>query len=262
MLSSRSAPVQIAMTGIAWLVAVGFALHSLRAAEVPAAVQTNQIAKPIHLDGLQHTYQVTDRIFSGSQPDSDTAFAALTRLGVKTIVSVDGSKPDVDLARRFGLHYIHLPFGYDGVPPQRVAELAKVVAVQPGPFYVHCHHGLHRGPTAVAVMCEADEGWTPEQAVAWLHEVGTSDDYPGLYRSAREFKPPTPEQWAAATDFPEVAHVSSLVDAMVAIDEHVGWLKQSQKAGWKTPPAHPDISPAHEATMLWSCFANSRAPAI
>jgi hypothetical protein len=42
-----------------------------------------------------------------------------------------------------------------------------------------------------------------------------------------------------------------LVDAMVAIDAHFDALKLSQKAGWKTPPGHADISPAHEATLLW-----------
>ncbi|MGH7972134.1 MAG: cytochrome c [Limisphaerales bacterium] len=227
---------------------------TVRAADVRSPSTTNLIAKPIHLAGLRNTFHVTARIYSGSQPDSDAAFEALTKLGVKTIVSVDGSKPDVEGAHKFGLHYVHLPFGYDGVPTNRVADLAKVIQIEPGPFYVHCHHGMHRGPTAVAVMCEADEGWTPEQAVAWLRQVGTSDDYPGLYRSAREFKPPTPAELAAATNFPELAPTSSLVDTMVAIDERSSWLKQSQQAGWKSPPGHPDMSPVHEAMMLWELF--------
>ncbi len=208
-------------------------------------------AKPIKIRSLHNTFRVTPRIFSGSQPDSDAALAALAKLGVKTIVSVDGSKPDVERAHQFGLRYVHLPFGYDGVPANRVAELAKVTTVEPGPFYVHCHHGLHRGPTAVAIICEADEHWRPDQAVAWLREAGTSDDYPGLYRSAREFKAPTAVQVASATNFPEVARTSSLVDTMVTIDDHFSWLKQSQAVGWKTPPGHPDVSPKHEATILW-----------
>ena len=232
------------------VVGICLALHSVGAAGAGATNSTNAIAVPVQIAGLQNTFHVTDRIFSGSQPDTDIAFEALARLGIKTIISVDGSKPDVKGAHKFGLHYVHLPFGYDGVPTNRVAVLAKVLRVKPGPFYVHCHHGMHRGPTAVAVMCEADEGWTSAQAVSWLREAGTSDDYPGLYRSAREFEIPTIQQLAAATDFPEVAQTSSLVDTMVAMDEHFSWLKQSQKAVWKTPPRHSDISPEHEATML------------
>lgn len=206
------------------------------------------------IPGLQNTYQVTDNIYSGSQPDTAEAFAALKRLGIKTIISVDGSKPDVAGAHSFGLHYVHLPFGYDGVPPNRMAELAKVTQVEPGPYYVHCHHGQDRGPTGVAVICEATAGWTPDEAVRWLHEVGTSPDYPGLFRSAREFKMPTPAQLNAATNFPELAQTSTLVDTMVSIDDHFSALKDSQKAGWKTPPDHPDISPDHEAVLLWELF--------
>ena len=38
---------------------------------------------------------------------------------------------------------------------------------------------------------------------------------------------------------------------MVAIDEHFSRLNLSQKANWKTPPGHGDITPEHEAMLLW-----------
>ena len=103
-------------------------------------------------------------------------------------------------------------------------------------------------------MCEASEGWTTNKAIAWLVEAGTARDYPGLYRAAGEFKKPTAAELAAVKSFPEVSQPSTLVDAMVKIDEHFSNLKLTQKAGWKTPPGHADISPAHEATMLWEQF--------
>jgi len=223
-------------------------------ADAPASTATNSIAKSIEIPGTHNAFKVSDRIYSGSQPESDAAFAAIAKLGVKTIVSVDGSMPDVAAAKKHGLRYVHLPIGYDGVPTNRVVELAKLATEVSGPFYVHCHHGLHRGPAAVAVMCEASEGWTTNRAVEWLHAAGTSPDYAGLYRSAADFKQPTADQLAAVKGFPEVTKPSSQVDAMVAIDEHHARLKQVQKAGWKTPPGHADIAPAHEATMLWEQF--------
>lgn len=238
------------------VVAFAFALTeaaTLRAAETSGAT-TNRVAQPIEIPGVHNAFQAAERIYSGSQPEGDEAFAAIARLGVKTIISVDGSKPDVEAAHKYGLRYIHLPYGYDGVPTNRVNELAKAVATEPGPFFVHCHHGKHRGPAAVAVMCLASEGWTSDRAVAWLSEAGTADDYPGLYRAAREFKAPTATQLAAVKELPAVATSSSLVAAMVAIDAHFDALKLAQKAGWKTPPGHADISPAHEATMLWEQF--------
>jgi len=217
--------------------AAGLAPAVLAAGEVP---------------GVHNFLRAGTNIFSGSQPGGDATFAALAKLGVKTIVSVDGAKPDVAAAARHGLRYIHLPVGYDGIPPHRVAELARVVAAAPGPFFVHCHHGKHRGPTAVAVMCLAVGLWTTNQAEAFLREAGTAPDYPGLYRAVREFAPPTPEALAAvSTNFPAVAQTTSVVDAMVALDEHLERLKAVERAGWRSPPTHPDVQPAHEAALLW-----------
>jgi len=224
-----------------------------RADDKPAAT-TNAVAKPIEIAGVHNAFQVTPKVISGSQPEGDAAFAALAKLGVKTIVSVDGGKPDVEGARKHGLKYVHLPIGYDGVPTNRVVELSKVSTELQGPFFVHCHHGKHRGPAAVAVMCEADGSLTSDKAVIFLRQAGTSDDYPGLYRSAREFKKPTSAQLAAVKELPETARTSSIVDAMVIIDEHFDWLKKCQAAGWKTPPGHADISPANESTILWEQF--------
>jgi protein tyrosine phosphatase (PTP) superfamily phosphohydrolase (DUF442 family) len=215
---------------------------------------TNQVAQPIELPGVHNAFRATEKVYSGSQPEGDEAFAAIAKLGIKTIISVDGGKPDVAAAHKHGLRYIHLPYGYDGVPTNRIVELAKVATAEAGPFFVHCHHGKHRGPAAIAVMCEANASWTPSQAEAWLREAGTSTDYPGLYRAAQEFKMPTPAELAAVKELPEIAKSSSLVDAMVAIDAHFDALKLSQKAGWKTPLEHADIAPAHEATLLWEQF--------
>lgn len=215
---------------------------------------TNAVAQSLTIPGIHNAFHASPKIYSGSQPEGDEAFAALAKLGVKTIVSVDGSKPDVEAARKHGLRYIHLPYGYDGIPTNRVLELSKLATEDLGPFFVHCHHGLHRGPAAVAVMCEASEGWSPDKAVAWLGEAGTAKDYPGLYRAAIGYQKPTAAELAAVASFPEVTQPSTLVDAMVKIDEHFSNLKLAQKAGWNTPPGHADISHSHEATMLWEQF--------
>lgn len=224
------------------------------AVESTATSTTNTVAQLLEIPGIHNAFRASPKIYSGSQPEGDAAFAALAKLGVKTIVSVDGSKPDVEAARKHGLRYIHLPYGYDGIPTNRVAELSKLAHEDLGPFFVHCHHGLHRGPAAVAVMCEASEGWSPDQAVAWLGEAGTSKDYPGLYRAAAGYQKPTAAELAAVKTFPEITQPSTVVDAMVKLDEHFSNLKLAQKSGWKTPPGHADLSPAHEATMLWEQF--------
>ena len=199
-------------------------------------VSTNAVAQPLPSTRVHNLFRATTNVFSGNSPDSDAAFAEIARLGVKTIISVDGAKPDAATARKHGLRYIHLPIGYDGVPSNRVVELVKAAQTMTGPIYVHCHHGKHRGPAAVAVICEATAGWTTNQAVTWLQEAGTAADYSGLYKSAMEFRLPEAAALAKIIELPEAAKTSSLVDAMVAIDEEMERLNSAQKNGGKGIP--------------------------
>jgi len=201
-------------------------------------------ATPLTAPALEHAFRVTDRLISGGQPKGDVAFAELARLGVKIIVSVDGAKPDVAAARKHGLRYVHLPIGYDGVPAERVAQLTRAAALPAGRIFVHCHHGKHRGPAAVAMMCQASAGWSPARAEAWLRQAGTAEEYAGLYRAVREFQPPSAAALTRVGELPEVAKTPALVDAMVALDECFDLLKAAQKSGWKA-------TPADAATLLW-----------
>jgi protein tyrosine phosphatase (PTP) superfamily phosphohydrolase (DUF442 family) len=211
-------------------------------------------ADVIQSSNLHNAFAVTPKIFSGGSPDNEAGFAEIAKLGVKTIISVDGGKPDLETAKKYGLKYVHLPFGYDSIPTNRVAELVKAAQALPGPFYVHCHHGQHRGPAAVAVICEATAGWSTNRAVEWLQQAGTAVDYPGLYRSARDFKPPSAAELAAVEHLPELARTSSLIDSMVAIDERMERLGRAQNVGWRSVPGPADIQPSHEATLLWEQF--------
>jgi protein tyrosine phosphatase (PTP) superfamily phosphohydrolase (DUF442 family) len=212
---------------------------------------TNAVGTPLPSIHVHNLFRATTNVFSGSSPSGDSAFAEIARLGVKTLISVDGSRPEVETAHKHGLRYIHLPIGYDGVPTHRVAELARAAQSSAGPIYVHCHHGLHRGPAAVAVICQAIAGWTTNQAVSWLKQAGTATDYPGLYRSAMDFRPPEASALIGIVELPEVARASSLVEAMVTMDAEFDRLKAAQKAGWSKIPNEPDLTPAHPATILW-----------
>lgn len=240
----------------AWLPGIfAVAVWSGMAAEPGWPSGTNSpAATRIEVPGIHNAFRLPGGVFSGSQPEGEAAFAALAGLGIKTLISVDGAKPDVAGAKQHGLRYIHLPVGYDGVPTNRVAGLLKAVQVSPGPVYVHCHHGYHRGPAAAAVICRATQGWTAEQAEAWMREAGTALDYPGLYLSVASLQKPSPREIEAVEDLPEIARTSSIVDAMVTIDELYARLKLCQQAGWKSPPGHPDVSPTHEATLLREQF--------
>ena len=93
---------------------------------------------------LPNAVQIHQKVISGGQPEGEAGFAELARLGIKTVISVDGARPDVATAQSFGLRYVHLPHGYDGIPSERALELAKAVREFDGPIYIHCHHGKQR----------------------------------------------------------------------------------------------------------------------
>jgi protein tyrosine phosphatase (PTP) superfamily phosphohydrolase (DUF442 family) len=225
-----------------------------RVSPPPPAADTDPT--PVAAAGLHNAFRVSPRIYSGSSPDDDAAFAALADLGIKTIITVDGSRPDVEAAHRHGLRYVHLPFGYDGIPHERVVALAKAAATLPGPIYVHCHHGQLRGPAAVAAiqLC-TDPAWDTARAAAWLKTAGTDPRYRGLIGLPQSLVRPTAEELARApADFPEVVAIPDLARLMVDVDGHSDNLKLAKAAGWAVPKDHPDVDPPHEALQLVEAF--------
>lgn len=204
---------------------------------------------------LPNAYQVHGKVISGGLPEGEAGFRELAALGVKTVISVDGAKPEVELARKHGLRYVHLPHGYDGIAESRVHELAKAVRDLPGSIYIHCHHGKHRSPAATAAACVAAGLLEPANAEGVLKAAGTSEGYRGLYRAAREAKRLDAGLLdAMPNDFPETARVPPLAEAMVAIEHVQDHLKQIEAAGWKTPASNPALAPAHEALLLREHF--------
>ena len=229
----------------AWLTAV---IGSVRAAD-----GSTTLAGPVPVETRQAhaVFRIAPRLYSGAQPEGDAAFDELAQMGIRTLVSVDGSRPDVVAARRHGLRYVHLPIGYDGISTHRVTQLVKAVSELPSPLYIHCHHGQHRGPAAVAVMAMAREGWSPDQAVDWMRRAGTSTNYPGLYAAVRQFRCPDSRQVDAAGELLETAAVPARVTAMVEIDARWGRLKEWQRRTWKPVPGDAATTLHQDALQLW-----------
>lgn len=197
---------------------------------------------------IESVHELAPGVFTGPVPHGEEAFRELARRGVRTVISVDGARPDLDGAKRHGLRTVHLPIGYDGIPNNRALELGKALQELPGPVYLHCHHGRHRGPAAAAVACVVAGKIDHRQAVAAMKEMGTGEQYLGLWASARSAKAADPLVLRdLQVDYREIAPVPPLTEAMVALDEAFGNLELSRKEGWTAPRGHPDLDPAHEA---------------
>ncbi|QDT63063.1 protein-tyrosine phosphatase family protein [Calycomorphotria hydatis] len=212
----------------------------------PHRVDAEHVSNPV---------RIHDKVISGGLPESEAAFAELRDLGVKTVISVDGMTPDVVTAKKYGLRYVHLPHGYDGVPEERVKELAKAVHDLEGPIYIHCHHGKHRSPAAATVACVA-AGLIPESAgVPVLELAGTSPHYRGLFQSVREVHPLDEALINELNvEFHETTPIPPMAEAMVAMELTHDHLNKIVAADWRTPEDHPALDPAHEALLMREHF--------
>lgn len=212
---------------------------------------------PARIDAphVPNAIRVHERVISGGLPEDDAAFQELKSLGVKTIISVDGAKPDVALAKKYGMRYVHLPHGYNGISDERALELAKAVRDLDGPIFIHCHHGEHRSPTAAAVACVTNGMVDSSVANKLLKLAGTSEKYLGLYQSAAKARRVDDQSLdRVKADFPEIAKLPPFAEAMVELEHTFDNLKRFSVNDWKRIEEHPDLDAAHEALLLLEHF--------
>jgi len=208
-----------------------------RSADASQAAAANS-AKPIRIssqDGppavtrltgysLENLLQISGRIYSGAQPQSKESFADLAKLGIKTIVSVDGARPNLDMAEKFGIAYVHIPIGYDGISKHAGDSLTRVAREMDGPIYLHCHHGKHRGPAAAAIVSLADGTSDQKAARRILQIAGTGRQYTGLYRVVETFAVPAAD--AKLPELVSVAEVEPMAEIMARVDRHFDALRE------------------------------------
>ena len=234
------------------ILAVSLPCRSVRADDQTLSESTSPTAIPS--EKIENFFRLSPRFYSGGQPEGDAAFEQLEQFGVRTILSVDGARPDIERARKFGMRYVHIPIGYDSVPADKARLMAKAAAELPGPVYMHCHHGKHRGPAAAAFCLIATEGWSRDKGLEWMRRAGTSPDYAGLFQSVKTLPIPTKAELAALrAEFPETARVSTLVESMVKVDSHWDRLKEARARKYAAPP-EGDLTPVQTALQLTELF--------
>ncbi|MBL9162028.1 MAG: cytochrome c [Planctomycetaceae bacterium] len=214
--------------------------------------QQTPAAKPV----IENIHPLTPQLISGGQPKGDAAFSKLAEMGVKTVVSVDGAKPDLELAKKHGLRYVHIPIGYDGVDAEAQGALTRVMREAQGPIFIHCHHGKHRGPAAAVIACMAAGDMPRERAAEFMKLAGTGKEYTGLWRDVAAFQPLPAD--AKLPPLVEAVQEESLAGAMAGLDRAWDGLKLCEAAGWKTPANHADLAPAHQALLVWEGLTESR----
>ncbi|MEC8557267.1 MAG: hypothetical protein VXZ82_19870 [Planctomycetota bacterium] len=151
--------------------------------------------------------ELDKQIYSGGEPAEHRHFRWLAGQGIKTIVSVDGIAPNLKLAQAYGLRYVHIPLTYSGISRDSGLAMLRVLKEMPGPIYVHCHHGQHRAPAAVAYMLRAGESVSQHEALEILFRGGTSKEYRGLWADVRNAKKRTENE-----KLPEIKGTAAVPD--------------------------------------------------
>lgn len=214
-------------------------------------VSTPDNPLPRELPGLHNVLEFAPGVLSGSAPQGEEGFKSLAALGIRTVVSVDAARPEIELAAKHGIRYVQVPIQYAGIPEEKKAALAKAIRDSDGPIYVHCHHGKHRGPAATAFGLIANGVITPEEGVALMKEAGTSDHYAGLYTCiATASKMSNAFISTYGGDLPSVAPIEAEAATMALIDHAFENIKLVQQAGWSVPEDHPDLVALEEAGAM------------
>jgi len=216
---------------------------------IPAAPTLDAKGEPA---GIEHFKKWSDHLAQGGQPFGEIAFQNLAAMGYRTIVSVDGVRPDAETAAKYGLRYVHVPFGYDGVPKDAQTRIVKAVETSDGPVFIHCHHGFARGPAGAMIARIATEGISNEEAAKELKDSGCSEHYKGLFRDVLAAVPPTSAELAKVpAALPSYVSVGTLGEQMAALDRTWARVGVSKGASWASPAGRADVDPPHDARLLW-----------
>ena len=195
--------------------------------------------------------EISDRITIGAEPRTERHFSALRERGVQIVVSVDGARPEVEIARKLGLRYIHLSIGYDSVPNEVQAALRQLLNNNAEKIFIHCHHGHHRGPAAAAIAGRISGELDEKASLKVLDQCGTSKNYPGLWRSVRNFSSVNLD--VSPAPLIEVAPVEPLAASMSEIDRIFDQLKSIPSTGTKIR----ESDHLEAATLLHELFVES-----
>ncbi|MFT7676919.1 MAG: hypothetical protein ACI8QC_000896 [Planctomycetota bacterium] len=208
--------------------------------------------EPLDVDGLHNLVFLGTQIISGAEPVGATAFARLRRMGVKTIVSVDGKVPAIELAASYNLRYVHVPIEYKGLSEEERMHLSKTFRELDGPFFVHCFHGKHRGPAAAALGRLVLDGIPREQAIAEMRQYcSTSPKYAGLYASIASDEVPSAEQTALSDfDFASAHEFNGLRASMIVAARVRDRLELAMDSGWEEDADNPDVNVLQDAHRL------------
>jgi protein tyrosine/serine phosphatase len=164
-------------------------------------------AAPIQdVSGVPNFHRVDEHVYRGAQPSGE-GFAALGRLGVRTVIDLRGETSERAFVERAGMHYVRLPWsGYKAPADSQIAAvLALLNDSSQWPVFVHCRRGADRTGTAIACYRIAHDRWSNQQALDEAKRFGMSSIEVAMQRFILRFAPPPASTAALAAPGPASA---------------------------------------------------------
>jgi tyrosine-protein phosphatase SIW14 len=147
-------------------------------------------------EGMTHLRlrRIDDHVYGGRQP-KEANFAALKRMGIRTVLDLRGGSIHKPRERKWveaaGMHYFSVRLS--GIFPPEKPQIAKILALLEdptlGPFYVHCRRGADRVGMVIASYRIAHDRWTNQQAFDEARGFGLNRFELLMKRYIRTFDP-------------------------------------------------------------------------
>ncbi len=137
------------------------------------ALSAKKFAVPRNdINGLKNFAKVSDVLYRGEQPTAE-GFAALKKMGVKTVISLRAFHSDRSMLAGLGLYYKRMGIYTWDFKDEYVVNFLKLVTnPKYQPVFVHCQHGADRTGTMCAIYRAAVEGWSMSDAMNEMHNFG------------------------------------------------------------------------------------------
>jgi protein tyrosine/serine phosphatase len=122
-------------------------------------------AKAVKKPGLPNLHKINDQLYRGAQPE-EVGYEELAKLGIKTIICLRESDPDLKYIKAAKLECVHIPMKtWNPTKDEAVRFLKTVTDKSKQPIYVHCKHGSDRTGTMCAIYRIAIDGWSKKDAI-------------------------------------------------------------------------------------------------
>ncbi|MDD5353846.1 MAG: tyrosine-protein phosphatase [bacterium] len=134
------------------------------------------------IPGLSNFAKVSDDVYRGAQPELP-GFAALKKMGIKTIVNLRDFHSDAKWLKGMGFYYVSIPMSANNIGEKQAVAFLKVIT-DPGyrPYFVHCQHGSDRTGTMIALYRMYVQGWSRPEALGELSLYGFHEYFFNLRR--------------------------------------------------------------------------------